>query len=113
MTRTDSLVVGTLVALLALIASLVSVPSLLPTAASSAGPGATLAPPSRPYREGVLGRPVSVSPLSARTQADRDLVALVYCRARAERTVRIARAGPRRALDRGFDGIRVDLLPAR
>ena len=33
---------------------------------------------ARPYREGVLGRPVSVSPLSARTQADRDLVALVY-----------------------------------
>src|SRR6476660_3194958 len=78
MTRTDSLVVGTLVALLALIASLVSVPSLLPAAASSAGPGATVPPPSRPYREGVLGRPVSVSPLSARTQADRDLVALVY-----------------------------------
>ena len=78
MTRTDSLVVGTLVALLALIASLVSVPSLLPTAASSSGPGASAAPPSRPYREGVLGRPVSVSPLSARTQADRDLVALVY-----------------------------------
>jgi len=78
MTRTDSLVVGTLVALLALIASLVSVPSLLPTAASSTGPAETVAPPTRPYREGVLGRPVSVSPLSARTQADRDLVALVY-----------------------------------
>ena len=29
---------------------------------------------SRPYREGVVGRPFSVSPLSARTQADRDLV---------------------------------------
>ena len=78
MTRTDSLVVGTLVALLALIASLVSVPSLLPTAASSLEPGATAAPIARPYREGVLGRPDSVSPLSARTQADRDLVALVY-----------------------------------
>ena len=78
MTRTDSLVVGTLVALLALIASLVSVPSLLPTAASSTGPSETIAPPTRPYREGVLGRPVSVSPLSAHTQADRDLVALVF-----------------------------------
>ena len=78
MTRTDSLVVGTLVALLALITSLVSVPSLLPTAASSLEPGATAAPIARPYREGVLGRPDSVSPLSARTQADRDLVALVY-----------------------------------
>jgi peptide/nickel transport system substrate-binding protein len=78
MTRTDSLVVGTLVALLALIASLVSVPSLLLTSASTSAPGATVAPLARPYREGVLGRPVSVSPLSARTQADRDLVALVY-----------------------------------
>jgi peptide/nickel transport system substrate-binding protein len=80
MTRTDSLVVGTLVALLALIASLVSVPSLLPTSAASSpgAPGATLAPIARPYREGVLSRPVSVSPLSARSQADRDLVSLVF-----------------------------------
>ena len=78
MTRTDSLVVGTLVALLAVIASIVSVPALLPAAASNASPGATIAPVARAYREGVLGRPVSVSPLSARSQADRDLVALVY-----------------------------------
>ena len=40
--------------------------------------------PARPVRrrartvEGVLGRPVSVGPLTARTQADRDLVALVF-----------------------------------
>ena len=76
MTRTDSFVVGTLVVLLAIIAGLVGVPSLLPTAATTA----TSSPSSgsvasRSYREGVLGRPVSVSPLSARTQADRDLVA--------------------------------------
>jgi peptide/nickel transport system substrate-binding protein len=79
MTRTDSFVVGTLVALLAVIAGLVGVPSLMPAAATtpapSATPGVALA---RPYREGILSRPVSVSPLSARTQADRDLVALVY-----------------------------------
>jgi peptide/nickel transport system substrate-binding protein len=79
MTRTDSFVVGTLVALLAIIAGLVGVPALLPAASTTAAPNATpgLAA-ARPYREGVLGRPVSVSPLSARTQADRDLVALVY-----------------------------------
>ena len=79
MTRTDSFVVGTLVVLLALIAGLVGVPSLLPAAATAATPSPivdTVA--SRPYREGVLGRPMSVSPLSARTQADRDLVALVF-----------------------------------
>jgi peptide/nickel transport system substrate-binding protein len=79
MTRTDSLVVGTLVVLLAVIAGLVGVPSLLPTAAvtGTSSPVPSM-PVSRPYREGVLGHPVSVSPLSARTQADRDLVALVY-----------------------------------
>lgn len=79
MTRTDSFVVGTLVALLAVLAGLVGAPALLPAASTTAAPSATpgLAA-ARPYREGVLGRPVSVSPLSARTQADRDLVALVY-----------------------------------
>ena len=79
MTRTDSLVVGTLVVLLALIAGLVGVPSLLSTSASTGTPSPPVTmPASRPYREGMLGHPVSVSPLSARTQADRDLVALVY-----------------------------------
>jgi peptide/nickel transport system substrate-binding protein len=78
MTRTDSFVVGTLVVLLAIIAGLVGGPALL-TATSTASPSASTAPVvDRPYREGVLGHPVSVSPLSARTQADRDLVALVF-----------------------------------
>ena len=69
MTRTDSLVVGTLVVLLALIAGLVGVPVAprRPTAvARQPEPGACAASP-RPYREGVLGPPVSVSPLTART----------------------------------------------
>ncbi len=79
MTRTDSFVVGTLVVLLAITAGLVGVPSLLPSSTVAGAPSPPPAvPASRPYREGVLGRPVSVSPLSARTQADRDLVALVY-----------------------------------
>ena len=33
---------------------------------------------ARPYVEGALGAPVSVTPLTARTQVDRDLVALVF-----------------------------------
>ena len=79
MTRTDSYVVGTLVVLLALIAGLVSAPSLLPATATVATPQPTPGQVvARPYREGVLGRPVSVSPLTAKTQADRDLVALVF-----------------------------------
>ncbi len=79
MTRTDSYVVGTLVVLLALIAGLVSAPSILPATATVATPQPTPGQVvARPYREGVLGRPVSVSPLTAKTQADRDLVALVF-----------------------------------
>jgi peptide/nickel transport system substrate-binding protein len=79
MTRTDSIVVGTLVVLLALIAGLVGLPSVLPASLGIVSPSPTGGPfIARPYREGVLGRPVSVSPFSARSQADRDLVALVY-----------------------------------
>ena len=81
MTRTDSLVVGALVVMLAVLAGLVGAPALLSSTTASATPGPSaggVPVVSRPYREGVLGRPVSVSPFSARTQADRDLVALVY-----------------------------------
>jgi len=79
MTRTDSFVVGTLVVMLAVIVGLVSAPSILPAAASVGPPQPTPGVvAARPYREGVLGHPVSVSPLTARTQADRDLVALVF-----------------------------------
>ena len=43
-----------------------------------AEPSRPSTPSTRPYREGVLGHPISVSPFSARTQADRDLVSLVF-----------------------------------
>ena len=78
MTRTDSFVVGTLVLAFAIIASLVGLPALLPAtpvAAPSPSPDPYV---SRPYREGVVGHPFSISPLTARTQADRDLVALIF-----------------------------------
>jgi peptide/nickel transport system substrate-binding protein len=81
MTRTDTVVVGTLVALLALIAGLIGGPAIQLAAAPAApSPSAALAPSFevRPYVEGVLGKPSSVSPLTARTQADRDLVALLF-----------------------------------
>ena len=35
-------------------------------------------PPGLIYREGVVGHPSSINPLTARTQADRDLVALLF-----------------------------------
>jgi peptide/nickel transport system substrate-binding protein len=80
MTRTDTFVVGTLVVLLAIVAGLIGAPAFQPVAsAPSASP--EVVPPgveARPYTEGVMGAPVSVSPLTARTQVDRDLVALVF-----------------------------------
>ncbi|HUP55113.1 MAG TPA: peptide ABC transporter substrate-binding protein [Methylomirabilota bacterium] len=83
MTRTDTFVVGTLVLLLALVAGLIGVPALRLSSSSSSPspttPGASTAPAvDRPYVEGALGLPVSVTPLTARTQVDRDLVALVF-----------------------------------
>ena len=81
MTRVDRFVVATLVLLFALIASLVGLPSIVPAGTSQASaapsPSTALVEP-RPYREGMVGRATSVSPLTARSQADRDLVALVF-----------------------------------
>ena len=81
MTRTDTFVVGTLVLLLALVAGAIGVPAIqLASAPPSAtpDPGASAPIEARPYVEGALGAPVSVTPLTARTQVDRDLVALVF-----------------------------------
>ena len=79
MTRNDTAVVGVLILLLAIIAGMVGIPALQATTAS-ASPTAT---PTEtvdvgPYREGVLGHVGSISPLTARTQVDRDLVALIF-----------------------------------
>jgi peptide/nickel transport system substrate-binding protein len=77
MTRTDSFVVGTLVVLLAIVAGLVGVPALSDTVApASAAPSDPV--PTGPFREGVIGRPVSIGPFTARSQVDRDLVALIF-----------------------------------
>lgn len=80
MTRSDSLVIGLLVVLLAVAAGIVGVPALQSATAPSLdpSPGASLPTSSRHYIEGALGRAASISPLTARTQVDRDLVALVF-----------------------------------
>jgi peptide/nickel transport system substrate-binding protein len=81
MNRTDTAVVGTLVLLLAIIAALIGGPAIQLAAAPATPPPSLATGPAfevRPYVEGVLGRPASVSPLTARTQADRDLVALLF-----------------------------------
>jgi hypothetical protein len=82
MTRTDTVIVGTLITLLAILAALISVPAIQLASAPATAialPGtATPGFEVRPYVEGVMGHPESVSPLTARTQADRDLVALLF-----------------------------------
>ncbi len=76
MNRLDRLIIAGLVLVVAAAAFAIGGPAIGPKPTQSATPSsaATLAA----YREGVLGRPTSVNPLAARTQADRDLVALVF-----------------------------------
>lgn len=82
MTRSDTFVVGTLLVLLAVVAGLIGIPAMqrATTAAVATGEPGASAPPveARPYVEGAVGAPGSISPLTARTQVDRDLVALVF-----------------------------------
>ena len=77
MNRIDRVVIAGLVLVLAVAAIAIGGPALgpKPSGGPSSGPG--IAAPE-PYREGVLSRPTNVNPLAARTQADRDLVALVF-----------------------------------
>jgi peptide/nickel transport system substrate-binding protein len=78
MTRRDTSLVLALVASLAIVAILVGAPIVQPAATPLPTQAPDTAVVDRPYREGVLGHPESISPLTARTQADRDLVALVF-----------------------------------
>ena len=76
MNRIDRLVIAGLVLVLAIAAIAIGGPAIAPKPAGpSAGPSAG---PTVPYREGILGRPTNANPLAARTQADRDLDALVF-----------------------------------
>ena len=82
MNRVDRIVVGTLVLLFALLASLVGLPAVLPAGSPQASTGPLPSSPApieaRPYREGLVGHGTSVSPFTERNQADRDMVALVF-----------------------------------
>jgi len=77
MNRIDRVVIAGLVLVLAIAAIAIGGPAFTPKPAAgpSSGP---VAAATNPYREGVLSRPTNVNPLAARTQADRDLVALVF-----------------------------------
>ena len=83
LTQRDRAIVAALSALfvvLALALAICSAPAGRPGRRRARARGSAAASPAPPavYREGILGRPSSISPLTARTQADRDLVALVF-----------------------------------
>ena len=90
MTRTDTVIVGTLVALLAILAGLISVPAIqLASAPATGSPSPGPATPGfevRPYVEGVVGRPESVSPLTAKTHVSR-IMAKLHARDRVHLVV--------------------------
>ncbi len=78
MTRRDRAVVAVLVLLLAGLGGALSLPDAAPVGSveqSSAEP--TVAPPT-PYREGIVGAPTSITPVTARSRTERTLVGLVF-----------------------------------
>ena len=75
MTRRDALVVFLLGAVLVALVGAIGYPALLPAATPAPSPTAAA---DLVFREGIVGQPGSVSPVGARTQADRDIVALAF-----------------------------------
>jgi peptide/nickel transport system substrate-binding protein len=74
-TRRDGGFVLALVVILVGLAGVVAAPSFQPAATPAPSPTAQ---PVVGHVQGVLGRPSSITPLTARTQVDRDLVALLF-----------------------------------
>ena len=75
MSRRDAAVVLVLVLVLGVLGGAIAAPAFTPVVA----PLATPTPAPIPiHREAVVGLPSSVNPVTARTQADRDLVALLF-----------------------------------
>ena len=80
MTGRDRLVVAALAVLFVGFSAAIGAPAVL-HGTPSAPPSVAMPSPTpivAAYREGIIGRPTSIDPLTATTQADRDLVALVY-----------------------------------
>lgn len=77
MSRADRLVLAALTVVLTLVATSLTLPEAIAPPPRATLPAVTAAPP-RPYIEGVVGPLEQISPLSARTQAERNAVALVF-----------------------------------
>src|ERR1035437_7846306 len=74
MTRRDRFALGALLLVLVVVGAALVVPT------TGSGPVASTSPrvSTVPYREGVVGHPSSLNPLTARSQVDQDLVALLF-----------------------------------
>jgi peptide/nickel transport system substrate-binding protein len=79
MTRRDGAFVFALVLILVVIGGAIALPQVRPSSPGTVEPtpGVTPSPPVT-YREGVVGSPVSVTPVTARTRADRTLAGLIF-----------------------------------
>jgi peptide/nickel transport system substrate-binding protein len=98
MNRLDRAIIAGLVLVVAIAAIAIGGPALT-TVRPNQTPSPSTAAAQATYREGVLGRPTAVNPLAARTEADRDLVALVF-----EGLITLDPDGdPRPALARSWD----------
>ncbi len=79
MNRRDRTAVVALLFALVIAATAIAFPSLTPSGAGGASPTPTPSlPPVVAYREGIVGRPGSITPITARTTVDRELVALIF-----------------------------------
>jgi len=76
--RRDQVIVGSLLLALVVLSGLVALPTPAPVVEPPPGRTPPPAPEPATYREGLLGQPVSITPLTARTRADRVLVGLVF-----------------------------------
>ena len=82
--RRDYAVVGALVIALVLLGGVLSLrPRTIPQVAIAEATASPTLPPPVVYREGVVGTPESITPLSARNRADRSLeIGRASCRER-------------------------------
>src|SRR5262245_55979677 len=76
-TRRDSAVVVALVLALVGIGGVIAMPAPPPAATAPPSARPTLPPPVT-YREGVVGTPTSITPVTARTRSERMLVRLLF-----------------------------------
>ncbi len=78
LTRRDSVVVTILVALLVALGGILALPHTVVVQALLEPTAAPTPPPPVTYREGVVGIPQSITPITARSRSERTLVGLVF-----------------------------------